>query len=86
MSNRRKSKMTFTKKWVNVILIVALVDIQLTYVLALLDKQIAETLAITIVTEIVAVSIGYFIKSYLGKKAEEETKLERERMGDNYED
>jgi hypothetical protein len=58
------------------ILIVALIDIQLTYILAFLGKEIAETLAITLVTEVVAVFGTYSIKAYLGKRNEEKTRLE----------
>lgn len=59
-----------------IILVVAICDIQLTYVLAFLGmSDVAETLSITLVTEIVAVFITYCLKAYFGKKAEEETRL-----------
>lgn len=37
--------------------------------------DIAETLSITLVTEVVAVYITYCFKAYFGKKNEEETRL-----------
>lgn len=66
---------TFSKVWLERILIVALVDIQLTYVLAFFNKEIAETLSITLVTEVVAVFITYSCKAYFETKAEKEHEL-----------
>lgn len=61
-----------------IILIVALIDIQLTYVLAFLGMgDIAETLSITLVTEVVAVFITYCLKAYFGKKAEVDSEIEK---------
>jgi len=77
-------KKTFTKKWVKIILIVSLIDMQIPFILAMMGReQIAETLAITIVTEIIGVMSGYFLKSYFETKQEklmdlEEIKLEEE--------
>lgn len=73
---KKKTKKEYSKRMTTLILIVALVDIQLTYVLAFLGKEIAETLAITLVTEVVAVFGTYSIKAYLGKRNEEKTRLE----------
>lgn len=55
---------TFTKKAVAVILVVSLIDLQLSYLLAFMDKiQIAETLSSTIATTVIGVMSGYFLKS-----------------------
>lgn len=55
---------TFTKRAVFVILAVALIDLQLSYVLAFMGKeQIAETLSSTIADTIIGVMIGYFMKA-----------------------
>lgn len=55
---------TFTKKAVAVILVVSLIDLQLSYILAFMGKeQIAETLSTTIATTIIGVMLGYFLKS-----------------------
>lgn len=76
MKKKKRIKKEYSKRMTTLILIVALVDIQLTYVLAFLGKEIAETLAITLVTEVVAVFGTYSIKAYLGKRNEERIRLE----------
>lgn len=73
-----KARMTFTKIWVSIILGISLLDVQLTYILAWFEKNTSETLAVAIVTEIIAVGLGYGIKSFLGKKEEESNKLLKE--------
>lgn len=55
---------TYTKKAVTLILVVALIDLQLTYVLAFMGREyIAETLSSTIAETIVGVMVGYFLKA-----------------------
>lgn len=55
---------TFTKKAVAGILIVSMLDLQLSYLLAFLGKeQIAESLSSTIATTIIGVMLGYFLKA-----------------------
>ena len=76
----RVSKQTFTKRLVLVIVIFAEIDVQLTYVLAFLNREIAETLGVAIVTEILGVSIGYFAKAYLETKAERHQNLEQQKF------
>lgn len=62
--SHRKWLETFTKKAVTAILVVALIDLQLSYLLAFLGKeQIAETLSTTIAETIIGVMLGYFLKS-----------------------
>lgn len=74
---KRLTKLTFTKMWVNRILWVCLIDMQLPFVLAFLDKtEIAEALAIAIVTEIVALFSGYMAKSYWETKAEKKQEFD----------
>lgn len=71
--------LTFSKKWVNRLMWVAIIDLQLSYLLAFLDKvQIAETLSTTIVVEIIGVMLGYFAKAFFGKREEENLKYKRE--------
>lgn len=78
---KRSDKRTFTKRAVRVILVVALIDLQLSYVLAFLGReQIAETLSITVVTEIVAVMLGYFMKAYSETKEEKKHELRAKRV------
>lgn len=55
---------TFTKKAVTIILIISLIDLQLSYILAFMGKeQIAESLSSEIATVIVGVMVGYFMKA-----------------------
>lgn len=55
---------TFTKKAVTIILVVSLIDLQLSYVLAFMGQiQIAESLSSTIASTIVGVMLGYFAKA-----------------------
>ena len=55
---------TFSKKAVTLILVVSLIDLQLSYLLAFMGKeQIAETLSSTITETIVGVMLGYFLKA-----------------------
>lgn len=55
---------TFTKKAVTIILAIALIDLQLSYVLAFLGReQIAESLSSEIASVIIGVMLGYFMKA-----------------------
>lgn len=61
---QKKWLSSFTKKAVVVILVVSLIDLQLSYFLAFMGReQIAETLSSTIATVIVGVMLGYFFKA-----------------------
>ena len=60
----KKWLQTFSKKAVAIILVVSLIDLQLSYVLAFMGKeQIAESLSSEIASVIVGVMIGYFMKA-----------------------
>lgn len=67
---KRKSKSEFSKRWVAVIMTASLIDLN---ILIFMDRM--ENLAIAIVTEIIAVSLGYFAKAYLGKRNEETNRI-----------
>ena len=77
---------TFTKKAVFVILLVALIDLQMSYILAFMGKeQIAETLSSTIADTIIGVMLGYFLKALFEtffEKREERLNKELELMED----
>ena len=77
---------TFTKKAVFAILVVALVDLQLSYILAFMGKeQIAETLSSTIADTIIGVMLGYFLKALFEtffEKREERLNKELQQMED----
>lgn len=75
----RRKKRTFSKRAVRWLLIIALFDLQLSYLLAFLGReQIAETLSITVITEIIAVMLGYFMKSFKETREEENVRLVEE--------
>lgn len=77
---KKKKKTTFTKKWVNRLLWLSCLWVTLSFVLAFMGREnIAETLAITALTEIVAVCLGYFIKSFFETKEEERMKYQRDK-------
>ena len=66
---------TFTKKAVAVILIISLIDLQLSYILAFMGKeQIAESLSSTIADTIIGVMLGYFLKALFETFFEEREK------------
>lgn len=66
---------TFSKKAVAAILVVSLIDLQLSYVLAFLGKtQIAESLSSTIASTVIGVMIGYFMKALFETFFEEREK------------
>lgn len=55
---------SFTKKAVTIILVVSLIDLQLSYILAFMGKeQIAESLSTTIAEMVVGTMLGYFLKA-----------------------
>lgn len=70
------SKNTFTKVMVKIILTVAIIDLQLTYILAFIGKP--ETLQETsgkLITEILGVVLVYCVKSFFETREEEKNKL-----------
>lgn len=72
---------TFSKLWVSVLMIAAIVDLNLSYVLAFLGReQIAETLSIAIVTEIIGVMAIYLIRAFLDSHYEAKDKLNKEKL------
>lgn len=84
MKRRDLKHKEFSKKMATTILVVAIIDIQLTYALAFLGMgDIAETLSITLVTEVIAVYITYCLKAYFGKKNEEEMRLKEDGLNES---
>jgi len=87
---KRKSSFklaTYTKRWVTIILVIALVDMQLPFILAFLDKtEIAESLATAIVTEIIAVILGYMAKSFFETRESEKNKITMRELNSMIED
>ncbi len=80
MEKRKKRRFrTFTKRAVMVILFVALLDMQLSYLLAFLGReQIAENLSSDITKVIIGTILGYLAKSFFETKEAEKVRLEEE--------
>jgi len=80
MARPRENKRTYSKRMVKAIMMVALIDLQLSYILAFMGRdQIAETLSSDICHTIIGIGLGYFLKSYFETK--QEKKMERENGG-----
>lgn len=85
MKNGKKPKRgnfkTFTKEWVSRLMYIAVLDIQLSYILAFCGReQIAETLSITVVTEIIGVFLVYALKAFLETRESEKIRLEERKL------
>ena len=80
MENRKKRKFkTFTKRAVKAILFIALLDLQLSYVLAFLGReQIAENLSSDITKVIIGTILGYLAKAFFETKEQEKVRLQEE--------
>ncbi len=76
MKPKNSRQNTYTKKMLNRIITVALLDMQFPFLLAFLGKQeIAETMGGLIVTEIIGVFLVYCAKSFFETKESEKTRL-----------
>lgn len=72
---KRCNKRTFTKRAVKAILFIALMDLQLSYVLAFLGReQIAENLSSDITQMIIGTILGYLAKAFFETREEERLK------------
>lgn len=72
---------TFTKALVGIITIVALIDLQLSYILAFMDKiQIAESLSTQICITILGVAFVYMIRAYFDTMAENSKEVTKEEI------
>lgn len=77
----RKKKRTYTKDKMDLILNVALIDMQFPFILALMGREnIAETMGGLIITEIIAVFLVYCAKSYFETNAQENIRLKEKEM------
>ena len=67
---------TYTKRLVGIVVIVGLIDLQLSYVLAFLDKvQIAESLSNQICVTLLGTILVYVIRAYFDTKAEKHDEM-----------
>lgn len=72
---------TFTKALVGIITIIALIDLQLSYILAFMDKiQIAESLSTQICITILGVAFVYMIRAYFDTRAENNKEVTKEEI------
>ena len=81
MDGKRKKRKfkTFTKRAVKAILLIALLDLQLSYVLAFLGReQIAENLSSNITKVIIGTILGYLAKAFFETKEQEKVRLQEE--------
>ena len=78
---KRSSSKTYTKKKMDLIINVALIDMQFPFVLAFIGREnIAETMGGLIVTEIVGIFLVYCIKSLFETKEAEKIRLKEKEM------
>ena len=76
---KKTKKTTFTKTWVNRVMWFSCIWVTWSFVLATIGvENIAETLGIAVITEIIAVCIAYFIKSVVETDKEEKMKYRRD--------
>lgn len=82
---QRRRFRTFTKRAVKVILFMALLDLQLSYLLAFLGReQIAENLSSDITKVIIGTILGYLAKSFFETREEEKVRLEEQAQGQEW--
>jgi hypothetical protein len=72
---RKKTFKTFTKVAVKALLIIGVIDANIPFVLALMDKDPCREIGLAFITEIVAVILGYMCKSYFETKQEKRQEL-----------
>lgn len=81
---RKKKTATFTKTAVKWILVLSLLDLQLSYILAFLGRvEIAEDLSSTVATAVIGVMLGYFMKSFFETREEKKLEFEKEKEWKN---
>lgn len=83
MKPKKSRQSTYTKKMLNRIITVALLDMQFPFLLAFLGRQeIAETMGGLIITEIIGVFLVYCAKSFFETKESEKTRLLEKQLGE----
>lgn len=70
-----RKKKTFTKVAVKALLIIGVIDANIPFALALLEKDPCREIGLAFITEIVAVILGYMCKSYFETKQEKRQEL-----------
>ena len=70
-----RKKKTLTKVAVKALLIIGVIDANIPFVLAFLEKDPCREIGLAFITEIVAVILGYMLKSYFETKQEKRQEL-----------
>lgn len=76
---------SFTKRLILIITITALIDVQFSYILALLGKDPVMTLSERIVEVLLGVILGYLAKAYFETKQEKKQELDEYKAVMRYE-
>ena len=73
-------KNTFTKVIISRVITIALIDLQLPFILSAFDKDPVVELGKVIAVEIIGVVLVYCLKSFFETREEENNKLKKESM------
>jgi len=76
MKHRRPDKRTYTKRAVKALLIIGAINGTMPFILAFLGKDTASEVGIAWIVNVVAVILGYLVKSYFETKQERKQDLE----------
>ena len=79
--HRPKDELTFTKKKVSFLLFVGVLGAFTPFVLSAFGREPVEAIGLAWITEIVAVILGYYLKSYHETRQEEKQKLDNFKAG-----
>ena len=78
---KRSKHKTYTKRKMDLILNVALIDMQFPFILAFMGREnIAETMGQLIIAEIVGVFLVYCMKSFFETKESEKVRIEEKKL------
>lgn len=83
MKKRKKTKkygITWTKRITQCLLVIGVLNGTIPFLLSFLGKSPCVEMGIAWVTEVVAVSLGYFVRGFKDTKEEEKVRLEEKRM------
>lgn len=77
----RRNKSTFTKKKVEFLLLAGVIGAFTPYLLSAFGREPVEAIGLAWITEIVAVILGYYLKSYHETRQEQKQKLDNFKAG-----
>ena len=78
---KQKDEMTFTKRKVSFLLFVGVLGAFIPYLLSAFGRDPVQAIGMAWITEIVAVILGYYLKSYNETKEEKRQKLAEFKAG-----